>query len=91
MYERRNYLKKAFYHLMKFEMKKNKAMGFDGYHEANAELARAFAAGEPFENTTIYFEDGQLCITGDFLKLSRMEQDALIQFYARSLVDLDEE
>ena len=45
MYERRNYLKKAFYHLMKFEMKKNKALGFDGYHEANAELSRAFAAG----------------------------------------------
>ena len=76
---------------MKFEMKKNKALGFDGYHEANAELARAFADGEPFENTTIFFEDGQLCITGDFMKLNRKEQDALIQFYARSLVDMDEE
>ena len=46
MYERRNYLKRAFYHLMKIEMKKNKALAFDGYHQANTELARKFAFGE---------------------------------------------
>lgn len=88
MYERRNYLKKAFYHLMKIEMKKNKELGFDGYREANAELARIYASGSAFENTTIFVEEGQLCITGDFYKLSRMEQDALIQFYARMIANM---
>lgn len=88
MYERKNYLKRAFYHLMKAEMKKNKAMAFDGYHQANAELARKFAAGEIFESSAIFVEEGMLCITEDFLRLKRKEQDALIQFFAKDLIDL---
>ena len=88
MYERKNYLKRAFYHLMKAEMKKNKAMAFDGYHQANAELARKFAACEIFEGSAIFVEEGMLCITEDFLRLKRKEQDALIQFFAKDLIDL---
>ena len=90
MYERRNYLKRAFYHVMKIEMKKNKAMAFEGYHQANAELARKFADGEIFESSAIFMEDGMLCITEDFLRLDRKEQDALIQFFAKGLVDIEE-
>lgn len=90
MYERRNYLKRAFYHLMKIEMKKNKALAFDGYHQANAELARKFAFGEIFESSVIFIEDGMLCITEDFLRLKRKEQDALIQFFAKDLMDEEE-
>ena len=88
MYERKNYLKRAFYHLMKAEMKKNKAMAFDGYHQANAELARKFVTGEIFESSAIFVEEGMLCITEDFLRLKRKEQDALIQFFAKDLIDL---
>ena len=90
MYERRNYLKRAFYHLMKIEMKKNKALAFEGYHQANAELARKYAAGEIFESSTIFMEDGMLCITEDFLRLSFKEQDALVQFFAENLDDIEE-
>lgn len=90
MYERRNYLKRAFYHLMKIEMKINKALAFEGYHEANAELARMFAEGEVFESSVIYVEDGMLCITMDFLRLKRKEQDALIAFFTQELEDKEE-
>ena len=75
---------------MKIEMKKNKALAFDGYHQANAELARKFAAGEIFESSAIFLEDGMLCITEDFLRLKRKEQDALIQFFAKDLIDSEE-
>lgn len=90
MYERRNYLKRAFYHLMKIEMKKNKALAFDGYHQANAELARKYADGEIFESSAIFMEDGMLCITEDFLRLNSKEQDALVQFFAMNLADIEE-
>ena len=89
MYERRNYLKRAFYHLMKIEMKKNKAMAFEGYHEANAELARKFTAGEFFESSIIFVEDNMLCITEEFLRLGRKEQDALIRFFGQALADFE--
>lgn len=91
MYERRNYLKRAFYHLMKIEMKINKALAFDGYHEANAELARMFAAGEVFESSVVFVEDGVLCITEEFFRLSGKEQDALIEFFAPDLTEEEDQ
>lgn len=87
MYERRNYLKRAFYHLMKLEMKINKALAFEGYHEANAELARMFAKGEVFESSVVFVEDGVLCITEEFFRLNGNEQDALIDFFAPDLTE----
>lgn len=65
-------------------------MAFDSYHKANEDLARTFAAGEVFESSTIFVEEGMLCITEDFLRLDRKEQDALVQFYAQDLIDTEE-
>ena len=87
MKERRNYLKRAFYHLMKIEMKKNKKLAFDGYHETNARLAKLFTCGEPIESSVIFVEDDMLCITDDFFRLRSRERDAITQFFADSLND----
>mgnify|MGYP006965524034 CR=1 FL=1 len=42
MKKRGDYLKKAYYHLMKIEQKKNKILGVENYGEINAELNRKF-------------------------------------------------
>ena len=42
MKKRGDYLKKAYYHLMKIEQKKNKIFGVENYGEINAELNRKF-------------------------------------------------
>ena len=49
MKKRGDYLKKAYYHLMKIEQKKNKIFGVENYGEINAELNRKFAKGEYFD------------------------------------------
>ena len=48
MKKRGDYLKKAYYHLMKIEQKKNKILQVENYGEINAELNRKFAKGEYF-------------------------------------------
>ena len=68
MKKRGDYLKKAYYHLMKIEQKKN------------AELNRKFAKGEYFDSSEVYVEDGYLCVGEGFFRLSGKEQDALIEY-----------
>ena len=70
MKKRGDYLKKAYYHLMKIEQKKNKILQVENYGEINAELNRKFAKGE----------DGYLCVGEGFFRLSGKEQDALIEY-----------
>ena len=62
MKKRGDYLKKAYYHLMKIEQKKNKILQVENYGEINAELNRKFAKGEYFDSSEVYVEDGYLCV-----------------------------
>ena len=78
--KRGDYLKKAYYHLMKIEQKKNKIFGVENYGEINAELNRKFAKGEYFDSSEVYVEDGYLCVGEGFFRLSGKEQDALIEY-----------
>ena len=57
MKKRGDYLKKAYYHLMKIEQKKNKILQVENYGEINAELNRKFAKGEYFDSSEVYVED----------------------------------
>ena len=74
MKKRGDYLKKAYYHLMKIEQKKNKILQVENYGEINAELNRKFAKGEYFDSSEVYVEDGYLCVG------EGKEQDALIEY-----------
>ena len=56
MKKRGDYLKKAYYHLMKIEQKKNKILQVENYGEINAELNRKFAKGEYFDSSEVYVE-----------------------------------
>ena len=76
MKKRGDYLKKAYYHLMKIEQKKNKILQVENYGEINAELNRKFAKGEYFDSGEVYVEDGYLCVGEG----SGKEQDALIEY-----------
>ena len=80
MKTRGDYLKKAYYHLMKIEQKKNKILQVENYGEINAELNRKFAKGEYFDSSEVYVEDGYLCVGEGFFCLSGKEQDALIEY-----------
>ena len=70
MKKRGDYLKKAYYHLMKIEQKKNKILQVENYGEINAELNRKFAKGEYFDSSEVYVEDGYLCVGEGFFRLS---------------------
>ena len=80
MKKRGDYLKKAYYHLMKIEQKKNKILQVENYGEIHAELNRKFAKGEYFDSSEVYVEDGYLCVGEGFFRLSGKEQDALIEY-----------
>ena len=66
MKKRGDYLKKAYYHLMKIEQKKNKILQVENYGEINAELNRKFAKGEYFDSSEVYVED----VTSAWAKVS---------------------
>ena len=72
MKKRGDYLKKAYYHLMKIEQKKNKILQVENYGE--------IAKGEYFDSSEVYVEDGYLCVGEGFFRLSGKEQDALIEY-----------
>ena len=72
MKKRGDYLKKAYYHLMKIEQKKNKILQVENYGK--------FAKGEYFDSSEVYVEDGYLCVGEGFFRLSGKEQDALIEY-----------
>ena len=84
MYERKKYLKRAFYHIMKMQMSKNKLLAYEGYRRDNEKLGRAFAKGETFDNSIIFVKNGKLNLTPKFFKLKSIEQDALIDFMCRN-------
>ena len=77
MRERRNYLKRAFYHMMKIQMKKNKKLAFDGYHEENARLAWLYVHREPFLSCVVVVKDHTPYITRDFYKLTPQDRKTL--------------
>ncbi len=89
MYERKNYLKRAFYHLMKLQMKRNKYLQFDGYKQDNYELAEMFARGEAFETDIIFVKDGELFVCEEFFKLNGKEQSAMIDYMSQFLEDAE--
>lgn len=91
MYERKNYLKRAFYHLMKIEMKINQAVGYEGYEKDNAKLNELFSAGDGFESSQIYIEDEKIHVGPYFFGLPEVEQDALIDYFSQELEDAEEE
>lgn len=80
MYSRGDYLKKAFYHLMKMEMKNNKKLGYDDCGLDNAKLSRNYAKYGNFQSELVYTEDGELFVHDEFFKLSTKEQNAIIQY-----------
>lgn len=83
MYERGNYLKRAFYHIMKLEMKKNKTLKFEGYQKVNAKLLEMYSRGQAFENSVVYVEDGELCVSREFFKLPMREQEAMVEYLSQ--------
>ncbi len=83
MYSRRNYLKKAYYHLMKMEQKLNKALEVENCAAKNVELQKKYIAGEKFESQIVFVEDGQMYVTDFFFDLPVKEQDALIDYFSQ--------
>ena len=79
----RDNLKKAFYHIMKMEQKRNRKTKFDGYKKVNARLNKQFSCGEYFDNGIIYVEDGGICVRKDFFRLRGSEQEAVIKYMAQ--------
>ena len=78
--KRGDYLKKAYYHLMKIEQKKNKILQVENYGEINAELNRKFAKGEYFDSSEVMLRTVTICVGEGFFRLSGKEQDALIEY-----------
>lgn len=87
MYDRKNYIKRAFYHIMKMEMKKNKSIAYDGYKLDNEKLGQAFAKGKIFDNSIIFIENGTLHLAPDFFKLKFKERDAIIEYMCQNIND----
>ena len=85
MYERKNYLKRAFYHIMKIEMKRNKSIAYDGYKLDNLKLGQAFTKGEIFDNSIIFIKNGTLHLAPNFFKLKPRERDAIIEYMCQNI------